>query len=170
MTGLHRNVTLSFLVVGHTKFSPDWCFGLLKKRYRLTKVGTLADIAKAVDESATVNVSQLCGTGGGQVIVPTYDWKADFSSKFRHVPHLKTYHHFRFTCDAPGSVFLKKHVDTEETQLLLTRSSSWSPVTSQLPPLVNPHNGVRKYLAVDNSCFTLYGTLRVLCVTSGLLF
>ena len=32
LTGLHENITLSFMVAGHTKFSPDWCFGLLKKR------------------------------------------------------------------------------------------------------------------------------------------
>ena len=30
ITGRHTDITLSFLVVGHTKFSPDWCFGLLK--------------------------------------------------------------------------------------------------------------------------------------------
>ena len=29
ITGRHTDITLSFLVVGHTKFSPDWCFGLL---------------------------------------------------------------------------------------------------------------------------------------------
>ena len=32
LTGLHQNITLSFMIAGHTKFSPDWCFGLLKKR------------------------------------------------------------------------------------------------------------------------------------------
>ena len=57
MTGLHKNVTLSFLVVGHTKFLPDWYFGLFKKRLRVTKVGTLTDIARV-----TVNTPQLCGT------------------------------------------------------------------------------------------------------------
>ena len=31
MTGLHKEITLSFLLVGHTKFAPDWCFGLLKQ-------------------------------------------------------------------------------------------------------------------------------------------
>ena len=51
MTGLHRNITLSFLVVGHTKFSPDWCFGLFKKKFRVTKVGSLTDIERVVDDS-----------------------------------------------------------------------------------------------------------------------
>ena len=39
MVGLHRSITLSFLIVAHTKFSPDWCFGLLKQRFRRTVVG-----------------------------------------------------------------------------------------------------------------------------------
>ena len=36
LTKRHSN-TLSFLPVGHTKFAPDWCFGLLKRAYRRTK-------------------------------------------------------------------------------------------------------------------------------------
>ena len=32
LTGLYENITLSFMIAGHTKFSPDWYFGLLKKR------------------------------------------------------------------------------------------------------------------------------------------
>ncbi|GFS23236.1 hypothetical protein ElyMa_001634900 [Elysia marginata] len=28
MTGLHTDVDLHFMLLGHTKFSPDWCFGL----------------------------------------------------------------------------------------------------------------------------------------------
>ncbi len=46
MTNRHTNITLSFLVVGHTKFSPNWCFGLLKRLYRRTVVGSLNDIAE----------------------------------------------------------------------------------------------------------------------------
>ena len=29
MAGLHKEIMLSFLLFGHTKFAPDWCFGLL---------------------------------------------------------------------------------------------------------------------------------------------
>ena len=139
MTGLHKHITLSFLVVGHTKFAPDWCFGLLKKRLRLTKIGTLADIAKAVDDSAVVNVPQLCSTQERMVVVPTYNWKSELSHHFKIIPQLKSYHHFRFSCEYPGSVFLKEHADTHETQLRLTKSSSWSPTASQLPPIVSPN-------------------------------
>ena len=33
LVGLHKEIILSFLPVGHTKFSPDWCFGLLKQKF-----------------------------------------------------------------------------------------------------------------------------------------
>ncbi len=46
MTERHTRITLSFLAVGHTKFSPDWCFWLLKRLYRRTVVGSLMDIAE----------------------------------------------------------------------------------------------------------------------------
>ena len=46
--GLHKEITISFLLVGHTKFSPDWCFGLFKQLYRKTKVGSIDDIAEVV--------------------------------------------------------------------------------------------------------------------------
>lgn len=30
LCGYHNSVLYSFLSVGHTKFSPDWCFGVVK--------------------------------------------------------------------------------------------------------------------------------------------
>ncbi len=56
--GLHENITLLFLPVGHTKFSTDWCFGLLNK-FRRSVVSSLDGMARVVDESADVNTSQL---------------------------------------------------------------------------------------------------------------
>ena len=138
MTGLHKEITLSFLVVGHTKFSPDWCFGLFKRRFRRTKVGTLTDIAQVVQESAIVNVPQICGTEDQRVVVPTYNWKVELSSKFRTIPHIKSYHHFRLTAASPGSVYVRTHADTEEVQIQFLRSSTWSPSPSQLPSLIQP--------------------------------
>ena len=80
MVGLNKKITVSFLIVGHTKFSPDWCFGLFKQAYRRTKIGCLDDIAKVVESSAVVNHAQLVGTQDGQVIVPTYDWAEHFNA------------------------------------------------------------------------------------------
>ena len=55
MTGRHTQITLSFLVVGHTKFSPNWFLGLFKLIYWRTKVGNLQVIAKVVNDSACCN-------------------------------------------------------------------------------------------------------------------
>ena len=44
LVGLHKRIVFSFLVVGHTKFSPDWCFVLLKQCFRWMKVGCLDDM------------------------------------------------------------------------------------------------------------------------------
>ena len=73
MTGLHTKITLSFLTVGHTKFAPDWCFGLVKHLFRRTKIGSLKDIAQVVDDSAQCNLPQLVSDENGTVIVPTLD-------------------------------------------------------------------------------------------------
>ena len=52
LSGLIKCITLSFLVIGHTKFSPDWCFGLFKQAYRRMKIGCLDDIVQVVEKSA----------------------------------------------------------------------------------------------------------------------
>ena len=58
--------TLSFLVVGHTKFAPDWCFGLFKRLYRRTNIGSVKDIAQV--DSASCNVAQLVSNEDGSII------------------------------------------------------------------------------------------------------
>ena len=81
--GLNKKITMSFLIVGHTKFSPDWCFGLFKQAFRRAKVGCLDDIVKVLENSAKVNYAQLVGTQDGQVIVPVYDWANYFDAPFK---------------------------------------------------------------------------------------
>ena len=34
MHTLHLSISLNFLITGHTKFGPDWWFGLIKQNYR----------------------------------------------------------------------------------------------------------------------------------------
>ena len=70
----HEEITISFLPVGHTKFFSDARFGMVKRKFKRTKVGCLADIADVVTKSATINHYQLVGSQSGKVIVPTYNW------------------------------------------------------------------------------------------------
>ena len=41
IAGRHESAKLLFMLVGHTKFSPDCFFGIFKKAFRRTKVCTL---------------------------------------------------------------------------------------------------------------------------------
>lgn len=95
LSGLNEKIEISFLLVGHTKFAPDWCFGLLKQKFRKTKVGCLADIAKVVNTSAVVNHAELVGNEDGTVLVTQYDWAKSF---IRDKPFkaLKALHHLVF--------------------------------------------------------------------------
>ena len=120
MKGLHKNITISFLVVGHTKFSPDWCFVLFKSLYRWT---CLDDNKDTADKSAKCNVGQLVANSDGTVFVPTYSWKDFLSPHFKVIPSIKKYHHFTFGGDCPGSVSLKMHADTEVQQLFLLKDN-----------------------------------------------
>ena len=56
--GLHTNVHVHFLISGHTKFSPDKCFGKIKQRFRRTPVSTLADIEEVVNLRTATGVNK----------------------------------------------------------------------------------------------------------------
>ena len=77
MTGLHTEITLSFLVVGHTKFASDWFFDYFKRLYRRTKMGSLKVVAQVVNNSARYKL--VCDENG-KIFVLTYDWTG---SRFR---------------------------------------------------------------------------------------
>ena len=75
LCGLHNSILYSFLIAGHTKYSPDWCFGLVKQSFRRRYVSSLFDLMEAVDKSTVSgdNVAKLCGLHDGTVLVPVYD-------------------------------------------------------------------------------------------------
>jgi len=93
--GLHKSITLNFLITGHTKFAPDWCFGLLKKAFRRHAVSSLQEMASVVNGSASVNVAQMVGSEDGTSFVPVRDWQSFLDSFYRPLPGIKKYHHFR---------------------------------------------------------------------------
>ena len=83
LTGLHKSITMSFWIVSHTKFAPDWAFRLLKQRFRKTRVDCLDDLVRVVEGSAEVNHAQLVATQAGEVMVPTYDWAGFLETPFK---------------------------------------------------------------------------------------
>ena len=155
LTGKHKQITLSFLVAGHTKFSPDWCFGLAKQKLRKTKVGCLADIATAIEQSAKSNAAQLAGTEDGTPIVINFDWVGFLAPHFRRIPNIKRQHHFFINRANKGYVTLKEYIGSEEVKFKLLKDD-WSPSATDLPPVITPpglsaerqwylHDSIRDY-------------------------
>lgn len=156
MSGLNHSITLSFLVVGHTKFTPDSCFGLLKQRFRHTYVQSLSDISRVVTESATVNKVQLVGTEQGEVLVPVYNWMSFFAPRLRKVPGIKQYHQFEFTEAEKGTVTCKQYTDSPGKSVNLLKET-WNPTYSDLPDIIPP-NG----LSLERQWY-LYDKIRPFC-------
>ncbi len=137
MTERHTDITLSFLVVGHTKFTPDWCFGLFKRLYRRTSIGSLKDMSQVVERSAVCNEAQLVVGDDGEVIVPTYDWTDFFATKFKKLPAIKKLHHLRMMSSMPGDVYVKERSDGQESQhSVLKPGVIFDP--NELPSVVHP--------------------------------
>ena len=140
LTGLHTEVKISFLPVGHTKFSPNWCFGLFKRRYRKMKIGCLDDIVAAVNQSAAPNFAQLVGSQDGTTIVPMYNWSDYFEEKTvkTALKGITQMHHFRFLSSRPGKVMVKNTHDDPEHTISLLKLSSWRPEPGELPNVIVP--------------------------------
>ena len=160
---LHLNLSNDFLEAGHTKFAPDWCFGLGKQRISKTFVSSLFEIAEAIESSSQtgVNVAKLCGLHDGTVHVPVYDWSAYLSPFFRKIPDIKKYHHFRFSSSYPGKFFLREHVDSPETEFKILFDTSVLPPAS-LPPVEIKAPGLsaerKNYLYKEIRPFCKHGT------------
>lgn len=166
MVGLHDTITMSFMLVGHTKFSPDWCFRLLKQKYRKSYVSCLQGIVDVVNQSADVNTAQLVGSQEGEVLVPMYDWASYLGEYFRKVPQMKSYHHFTFSHRTPGEVELKLFSDSTSTSFQILADKSWVPTTAELPPQISPSglsNQRQWYLYNEIREFCRQGTEDLVC-------
>ena len=134
--GLHDSIKLSFMLVRHTKFSPDACFGLLKRRFQRTKVDCLDDIVAVVRSSADVNKAQLVGTQGGTPIVQIFDWVDFFSTHMKKIPLITQQHHFEFSVESPGVVSFRKSSDSSSRAFKLTSDTAFH--SSDLPQVITP--------------------------------
>ena len=130
LCGLHDDIKVSFLPVGigHTKFSPDWCFGLFKRHFWRSKVGHL-DVVRVVNESATTNVAQLVGSQCGDVIVPIYDWSGYFEDTTikTSLKGITQMHHFHFSQSHPGKVKVRNSTTDNWRTINLLKDPSWRP-------------------------------------------
>ena len=113
LSGLNETIEISFLMVGHTKFTPDWCFGLLKQKFRKASVGCLQDLVSVVNQSAHSNFAELVGKEDGTVLVHQYDWSSFFAPFYRRnaFDGIKSWHHLSFSATEPGKCKVRMNTD-----------------------------------------------------------
>ncbi|KAL8585061.1 hypothetical protein ACOMHN_013077 [Nucella lapillus] len=158
--GLHSDITINFMPPGHTKFAPDWCFGLLKRCFRRQDdVSSLDDLARTVELStptSRVNIPQLVGREDGTVMVPTYNWQEYLTPAYKQLKNIKPVGHFRFTATNPGVVFYKTTIADEEQQFQHSVPDPYAalaPMPALIPPPLLSHarrqylfNSIRQYV------------------------
>ena len=123
LTGLHDRIELSFLVVGHTKFSPDGYFGLIRKRYRRSNVYTYDNLVETINKSSQSG-HNLCqphaaGTSSKMTRLVYRDWANWLGRYFNSIPGITGYRHFTIDRRERGIVVLKETADGETTELSL---------------------------------------------------
>jgi hypothetical protein len=137
MTGQHKSITLSFMLVGHTKFSPDAYFGLIKKKYRRSKVYTYDHLVDVIDSSTTgnFNVTQTYRNNDGREKFHFRKWSSWLGKIFKELSGITNYQHFRIEADAPGEMNVKRSVDAEEETFFLLKKKTFKfDERSEKPP------------------------------------
>lgn len=126
LAGLHDNIELSFMIVGHTKFSPDGYFGLIRKRYRRSNIYTYENLVQTVLNSSEKghNACQPIrnhGTSVNSHQLIYRDWSSWLLKFFRKLPDITSYRHFKIIKNKPGIVILKRAIDGDETKVQLLK-------------------------------------------------
>ncbi|KAJ8297607.1 hypothetical protein KUTeg_024138 [Tegillarca granosa] len=121
MTGRHDTIEFSCMEVGHTKFHPDWHFGLWKVKWRHCTAETLQDVSNSVVASSRNghNIPQLVNDDQHPVIF--YKWKEFLKTIFKTLPGILKYHHFRMSKNYSGVVFVREYADDAEIKINLLK-------------------------------------------------
>ena len=158
LTGKHSSCSIHFMIPGHTRFSPDQYFGLIKRKYRKTRVSSVAQLSKVVVDSTLTgaNKVQLAYDSTSNYRVPCYDWKSFLSNLFKPIPSILKYQHFYFSSNNPGMVELRECADSEKITVDI-RKPRMEIDLSHMPSLIIPPG-----IPLDRQTY-LYEQIRVFC-------
>ena len=137
MKGLNTTITYSFMMVGHTRFGPDWLAGLFKSHYRKAdSVQCLQDVADVVHKSTpTTDILEPRIVGNPESPVGTYQWTDFLQEVFKPLTGLRRFQHFRFESAEPGVVYAKISSVAEEERFCLLRDPQNPTVPDGMPPV-----------------------------------
>ena len=145
--------TISFLLASHTRFAPDWRFGLLKQKFRKTKVSSLNELAANVEQSSVH--TQYCTTGGtedGTSFAHFYNWTSFLKPHFQYIQNTTLYRHYTITSDKPGIIQLQ----LSESEKKRKDSKRVLETTSKCLPQIIPSPG----LSAECQWYHLYDNIR----------
>ncbi|XP_071507068.1 uncharacterized protein [Diadema antillarum] len=150
ISGLHEDITVNFMVGNHANFAPQYCFGLLKRKFRSSVVSTLADIAGVIEASSSrgINIAQLVGDEGGQQQVPSYAWDEFLGPHFQPIQDIDSFYHFRFSNSEPGVVYCREFASHQEKKCFLLKPDVSLPHTLP-PPIPAPGLSVDRQRYLD---------------------
>ena len=151
-TGMCDHLELKFLLKGHTKFSPDGGFGMMKKRYRRANASTIEHVADEVRKSTRETKRNEA------IILGKEDfgnWRSALQRFFNPLKGVSTFCIFTFDKTYPmGEVHACKHeADTVEIHNVLQpevrpedllSDSAFVNLHEQLAPLEQPQMQAKK--------------------------
>jgi hypothetical protein len=153
--GLHQQIDWSFMLVGHTKFSPDAYFGLLRKKYRHSKIYTYNQLVDVINNS-TIKGNNICHpyrNNEGRVSFKYRAWSKWLEKYFRRLPGISCYQHFSMKADNPGEVTVKKYADSPEEKHQLLKPNKCADLSQmELPKEITPEglSAQRQWYLYDN--------------------
>lgn len=158
LTGLHDKIELSFLIVGHTKFSPDGYFGLIKRHYRRSQVYTYDQLSNIV-ESSSKNGHNVCVRVSRNIKSPVIyrDWSSWLSQYFRAFKGILNYQHFRVERKNPSILVVRERKGSEEIEIKLPKEKF--PFSKKKPPTKFPEQLLPKRLSLKRQWY-LYDQIR----------
>ena len=133
----HEQITLSFMVAGHTRCLVDGCFGLLKQKYRRSDCFTMEQLVDVVNLSVTCNVAETVPDSG----LVWRQWDAFLLEHFKSVVGIRKLHHFRFDSTEPCVIFVKETCSSAERKIKILKTSKEAVATAGLPLLL-PRGGL----------------------------
>ncbi len=122
MNGLHHDITISFMLTGHTKFSPDSTFGLYKLCYRKNNIDSLyeaIDCCKKATNKSTI-VPHVYGEHLGlkEPKIDFRNWSAFLKKHFKEIPNITKINSFYFSAKNPGIVKVKRSYDETDWETI----------------------------------------------------
>ena len=138
---LNDNIECSFMIPYHTRFGPDWCFGLIKLRYKRSYVSSASQLGDVVLGSTTKNINvpqHVSDPDSGKILVAVCDWKVYLDRIFKKIPNITKYQHFRFSFQHPGSVFVRELPSSPEKEIKLLLQPVQEAQFLPMPRIIEP--------------------------------